>query len=194
MAKIAYTNKVSIIDNSVPAINQWKAEDANEVKTSVNYLYDRYGWERYFDTLNTVSNKQSLTASQDNIITIDGVTSILTQRPITSPVVPLWASNKIRAIKSGDAYIIRFDFAASISNSNGWFEFALNVGGSIGKVLINTFTLPKGSNVTHNYSLTAVIYTADTFLANGANLIITPSHTMQIWDKSIYIQRTFDAR
>ena len=88
MAKITYSTKVQSIENPLPEINKYTAANANEVKSSVNYLYDNLGWERWVDTLNTVSNKQSLTASQDNVITINGGNSIVTQRPVLSPVVP----------------------------------------------------------------------------------------------------------
>lgn len=193
MAKITYATKSSIVTNDVPVTNQWRDVDANEVKASVNHLYDNLGWERYFDATNTVSNKQSLTALQDNIITIDGATSIVDQSPAIVHN-PLWASNKIRAISSGDAYDLRVDFQASIANSEGWFEISINIGGEFGKIVINTFLFPKGPNVAHYYSIAQKIYTGDTFVTNGGQIIIEPSHTMQIWDKSIYIERTFEGR
>jgi hypothetical protein len=40
MAKITYAAKSSIITNDVAVANQWTADDANEVKASVNALYD----------------------------------------------------------------------------------------------------------------------------------------------------------
>jgi hypothetical protein len=193
MAKITFANKESIITNDVIVTGQWRAIDANEVKNSVNALYDNFGWERYFDVTNTEESPQALLAVQDNTITIDGATSILTESPII-PHAPFWSGNKIRPILQGDTYLIRFDFKAKISNANGWYEFSLNVGGSIGKILIGTYTFPKGSNVEHSFSVTHSIYSLDTFIANGGQLLINPSHTMSIYSKSIYIERNYFSR
>jgi len=190
MAKITYDDKVSIITNDVAVTGQWKATDANEVKESVNYLYDAIGWERYFDTANTEESPQGLTELTDNVITIEGLNSIVTEKPNISNN-PLWGSNKIHPISPGDCYLIRFDFKASIENANGWFEFSLNVGGDIGKILIGTYTFPKGANTEHSFSLSHAFYTANTFLANGGQILVNPSHSMDIYQKSIFIQRTY---
>lgn len=43
--RITYTDKVQSIVNPLPDVNQWKADDANEVKNSVNTLYNNtMGW------------------------------------------------------------------------------------------------------------------------------------------------------
>ena len=44
MAKITYSTKVQSIENPLPEINKYTAANANEVKSSVNYLYDNLGW------------------------------------------------------------------------------------------------------------------------------------------------------
>lgn len=51
MAKIDYTNKVDNQVSELPFINKVTAADMNEIKASVNTLYDeRVGWARYDDT------------------------------------------------------------------------------------------------------------------------------------------------
>jgi hypothetical protein len=43
MAKITYTNKTDNQTSALPAINKVTAADLNEIKTSVNAAYDKFG-------------------------------------------------------------------------------------------------------------------------------------------------------
>ena len=189
--KITYDNKETLVSNPVPDINKVTAEDMNEIKSSVNYLYDVLGWVEYRDTLNTVDNKQTILASQETLFTIDGNQSILMQAPKDNA---LWVNNKINPIKVGDAYTVRLDFEASITNSDGFFDIGLFVGGPVGYAFKNTFRFQKGNNVTHNFSFTALIYTLETFKTNGGQFLVNASHEMSIWNKRVIINKTHDGR
>lgn len=191
MAKIAYSNKVGLISN--PANNQNKVSDAdmNEIKASVNALYNVAGWVEYKDLTNTVSNKQSLTAGQENALTIDGASTIKTYKPLGMGTTELWANNKITPLALGDAYQIRIDFQAEIANANGYFDSGIYIDGVVGYAVQGTFTFPKGSGVAHRFSLNFLVYCFDTFLANKGELRINPSHTMLVWDKRIILSRIY---
>jgi hypothetical protein len=191
MAKINYTNKTSVIQNPLPAINKVSDADMNEIKTSVNALYNVGGWVEYKDLTNTVSSKQSLTAGQQNALTIDGASTIKTYKPLGIGTAELWAGNKITPLALGDAYQIRIDFNAEIANANGYFDFGIYIDGAIGYAVQDTFTFPKGSGVAHRFSLNFLIYCMSTFIANGGELRINPSHTMQVWDKRIILSRVY---
>ena len=191
MAKIAYSNKVGLIANPANAQNKVSDADMNEIKTSVNALYNVAGWVEYKDLTNTVSNKQSLTAGQETALTIDGASTIKTYKPLGMATSELWASNKITPLALGDAYQIRIDFQADIANANGYFDFGIYIDGAIGYAVQDTYTFPKGSGVAHRYSLNFLIYCLATFLANGGELRINPSHTMQVWDKRIILSRIY---
>ena len=194
MTKIAYTNKVSIETNPNPIHNQATADDFNEIKTSVNALYDVTGHIIYADSVNDVNNKQVLTASASNIITIVDTTPDKTQSPLALGNGDLWVGNKITPIASGDGYVLRLDFVASISNTDGHFDLRIDIDGLIGVILSNSIAFPKGANVAHDFSHTFFIYTRDTFKLNGGNIIIVPSHTMNIWNKEFVINRVHAAR
>lgn len=191
MAKITYTNKTSVIQNPLPAINKVSDADMNEIKTSVNALYNVAGWVEYKDLTNTVSSKQSLTAGQQNALTIDGASTIKTYKPLGMGSSELWASNKITPLALGDAYQIRIDFQAEIANANGYFDFGIYIDGAVGYAVQDTFTFPKGSGVAHRFSINFLIYCLDTFLANKGELRVNPSHTMLVWDKRIILSRIY---
>ena len=191
MAKIAYENKVSLRANPTESKYKVADSDMNEIKTSVNALYNVAGWVEYKDLTNTVSNKQSLTAGQQNALTIDGASTIKTYKPLGMGTAELWANNKITPLALGDAYQIRIDFQAEIANANGYFDFGIYIDGAIGYAVQDTFTFPKGSGVAHRFSLNFLIYCLDTFLANKGELRVNPSHTMLVWDKRIILSRIY---
>ena len=69
MAKIQYTNKVNLNTNpEIPAENKVSANDMNEIKESVNALYDEVDTKLDADqVVNTQSNSQTDTYSCDYI-------------------------------------------------------------------------------------------------------------------------------
>ena len=189
MAKIAFDNKVTLINNPVSNINKVRSEDMNEIKSSVNSLYDVHGWVEYKDLTNTSDNKQTLTALTETALTIDGASTIKTYKPKDMGDSELWASNKITPLRLGDSYQLRVDFTAEISNANGYFDFGIYIDGAIGYALQDTFIFPKGAGTAHKFSLNFLIYCLDTFIANGGELRVNPSHTMLAWDKRIIVSR-----
>lgn len=193
MTKVTFANKVDTVSNPAPQINKATASDFNELKASINAIYESSGWIAYIDSVNTSANKQVLTAEIDNNITIVDADPIDTYKPLTLGSAELWQGNKITPKAVGDTYTIRLDFKASINNLQGYFDLKLDIDGAIGDILIRNETFPKGANVEHGFSLTSLIYCLDTFFANGANIQINPSHEMLIWDKVLVIQRNYCA-
>lgn len=191
MTKISYTNKVDTVTNPSAEPNKVTADDLNEIKSSVNSLYDSQGWIRYRDTVNDSSNKQVLTESIDNTITIVDLSPIDTYKPAIIGSDELWTGNKITPYSIGDSYLVRLDFKASIDNVTGFFDLKVDIDGLIGSVYESVNIFPKGRNVEHVFSYTFSIYTLDTFVSNGGNIFINPSHEMLIWDKAILITRIF---
>jgi hypothetical protein len=185
--KITYEDKESILSKPEPRKNLATAQDFNEIKEKHNGFIDSFGWVEFKDTQHTQSNRQNLTALQDNKITINAGATILSQKPTGGE--GLWdaANNKITPINLGDAYNVRIDFKAAIASNDGWFEFSVNIGGAIGVALAELKVFPKGTGVIHNFSIDFPIYTLATFVQNGGELIINPSHTMTIFDKRIIL-------
>lgn len=154
----------------------------------VNVESAALGWETYTDT-DTEGSPQVLVASQDNIITIDTV-GIISQAPNGHR---LWntSTNKIVPFASGDSYTFRLNFKAKIANVSGYFTMKLDIGGSQGVILERASTFPKGANTEQAFSSTNMVFSLDTFLANGGIIKINPSHTMDIYSKTLFIERTY---
>jgi hypothetical protein len=191
MARITFTDKVDSIINPLPEINKVIADDLNSLKASINDIYDAKGWMVYTDIVNDVNNKQTLVSDIDNIITIVDITPIDDYKPLALGDGNLWVGNKITPMAIGDTYIMRIDFSAQISNSNGFFDFKIDINGLIGNILTKVETFPRGANVAQRFSFTTNIFCRETFFTNGGNLQINPSHTMLIWDKQITLERIY---
>jgi hypothetical protein len=185
--KIAYENKEGLKVVNLPNKNQVRDVDLNEIKESVNTLYDNTGWIEFRDTLNTESNRQTITAQQNNVITINKGVVLDDFAPDGGDL--LYVDNKIQPIALGDAYMVRLDFTAAVNNEFAFIDFDLFIGGTIGTAIKRTFPLPKGANVPHTFSYTFLIYCLDTFVSNGGQLRLNPSHNGTIWDKRIIISK-----
>ena len=194
MSKITYDNKVTAITNALPEVNKVTSANMNEVKASVNALYDEVGVIIYADTVHTVSNKQTLTAVTDNIITIVDADPDRLQAPVAIGSAELYAGNKITPFANGDSYIIRFDYEAQIANAAGYFDIKVDLGGGIGFILRKAEVFPKGANIAQPFSHTHYIWVRDTFFVNGGTITINPSHTMLIWNKQIAVHRVYGGR
>lgn len=188
--KIKFENKKGIIPRVLPKKNVISDRDINEIKEKHNELVDSFGWVEFRDTLNTSANRQSLTASTNNTITINSGITILSEKPKGGELLWNSATNKITPIKNGDSYNIRIDFKAEITVSLGYFEISVNIGGDIGKTFGNVKVFPKGKDVVHDFSVSFPIYTLGTFVQNGGLIFINPSGTMTIFDKRIIIVKT----
>lgn len=191
MTKVTFDTKVDTENNPAPRINKGIADDFNQLKNSTNALYDSLGFVVYTDTVHTVSNKQTLTAGIDNIITIVDETPYDAFKPAVYGALQPWRGNKLFPFAIGDGFMLRFNFKSSIANVEGYFEIKMDINGSIGDIFPSVLTFPKGANVAHNFSQTDLIHCLDTFFTNGANIEINPSHTMLIWDKVLTVQRIF---
>lgn len=189
MTRITYSTKSQGVVSPLPEDKKYTFQNANEVKTSVNALYDMQGQVVYRDSVHTQGSPQVLLANQDNIITIVDPSP---NREVAPPVIgnsELWVGNKITPFKLYDSYVYRLGFTASINNTTGYFNIYTDINGLVGKIFGDNKNFPKGANVEHPFSFTSYIFCRDTFTTNGGNIVINPSHQMLIWDKTIVIHR-----
>jgi len=196
MAKITYTDKQSVRSSLESAQNLVTADDLNEIKTSVNTLYDEganqvkntFGWALYVDTGNSL-----VITSTDTLLTIDSASSITTYKP-RSFTGEMWANNAIQSEVVGDAYDGRLDFTiASTANNPNYIEIKLDIGGQatpsniVVKTIINLLKTPP-----YTYSIAFPYYTMDTFVANGGQIFMaTDTGSVTITNRDIFIKRDF---
>lgn len=154
------------------------------------------GWAVYSDDNYTSGSPQSLTASTDNVLYNDGASVI--DDHIPNDIGALYQNGgnpRILSNNVGDAFQLRINFTAKISNANGYATIKFDIGDGITPEIIssNELVFPKGNDVYHDFSVTTAIYTLDTFVANGMRILISPSDTMSVYGASYLIERTHRA-
>ena len=123
MAKITYTTKIDNQTSALPAVNKVAAADMNEIKTSVNSLYDTAGgWVDYEDSA-TSGTPINLTQNVWTDLTNDkaGSGTVTTYKP-SFVTGDLWnsATNSLvfTELGSGKIMIVRNDFDITAGAAN----------------------------------------------------------------------------
>lgn len=151
------------------------------------------GWVYYKDSVYDNASRLSITSGTRTLFSVDGLGSGTETSYRDTLPTDLWDSNTINPSAVGEAYSVRMGFeAAPTVTGDGYIEVQLDIGsGSEINIVESRLTLQKGSGVTHKFSYTASIFCLTTFNTNGGKIYLTPSINCEIWDKNIYLQRTY---
>lgn len=158
----------------------------NEVAT---YTSNLLGWAEYRDTQYTESTK--LTVPNGGAQTkVPNNAGFKIETHLPSGVTELYDSvgGVITPVASGDSYMIRVRFKAQPSAVNAHMTMTIDIGGAIGEIDSRVLTFPKGTSA-HQFSTSSLVYSLDTFVANGAEVYLSPSDNVDIWDISFVISR-----
>lgn len=174
MAKITYTTKIDNQTSALPAINKIAAADMNEIKTSVNSLYDsKGGWVDYEDSA-TSGTPINLTQNVWTDLTNDkaGANTNVTYKP-TYITGDLWdsASNSLKfsEIGVGKVVIIRNDFDITAGASNTRLDARLYFPDT-GKTVEFMHDNISTNNELVRYSRTTQIFIQSSELTSGCKI------------------------
>jgi len=123
MAKITFTNKTDNTTSGLADIYKIKAADVNEIKTSVNALYDTLGGFAYYEDAATTGTPINLTAATWTDLTNDkaGSGTLTTYKP-SYVTGDLWdsATNTIDLdeIPVGSVVLVRNDYDITTGSAN----------------------------------------------------------------------------
>ena len=174
MAKITYSAKFDNVTSDLPAINKVVAADMNEIKDSVNSLYDSIGgWVDYEDSATAVT-PINLTANVWTDLTNDkaGSGTITTYKPsfITGD---LWnsASNSLdfSEVGAGRVMIVRNDFDITAGASNTRLDARLYFPDT-GKTVEFMHDNIASNNDLVRYSRTTQLFTHTDILTSGCKI------------------------
>lgn len=193
MAKITWLDKVFTRVLSADRINKVTDADLNELKASINALYNKTGWAYYQD--NGDANIVINTSFQK--ISINSLGADTDEDYLPLPIRgedSLWdtVNNKITPIALGDTYEQRFDF--NITAKSGGvtrIDFVIDIGGQstptniIGNRIV---TAEKTAPFTTNYDFP--LFVKNTFLANGAQIFAkVDTGTVTIGQRALFLER-----
>lgn len=163
MSKITYTDKVDNTVSQLPDINKVKAADLNEIKESVNAIYDDKGGFANYEDVATLTTPIVLTADTWTNITNDKqgehTTEVYKPAYVTGS---LWnsATSKIdfSEIPIGKVVLIKVDFQITETANNTVLECQMVGGGHTMQILT---TEMKYQNDTHHYAVSNMIWVED---------------------------------
>ena len=166
----------------------------NSLFTRVDTLEHRSGWAFYDDSEYTSSSP--LNANNESVLmTIDEQgSSNLTGYLPTDTV--FYANDKITPENVGDTYALRLDFKAKGSSPADKFDVYIDIGGSNPIIFDQSVEINKGSGVEQRYNLSIVIFSLNTFVANGGAIYFDTSQSgdnIDFYDFGLLITRVSTA-
>lgn len=183
MSKITYTDKVDNVISALPNINKVKAADLNEIKDSVNAIYDdKGGFANYEDTA-TATTPIVLTADTWTTLTNNkqGAHTDENYKPayITGS---LWdsANSKIDFSEApiGKVVLIKVDFQIVQTANNTVLECQM-IGGGHSMQLLTTEM--KSQDDDHHYAVTNMIWIEDAAMQTaGMTVQLKTSNDSQV--------------
>ena len=173
MAKITYTNKTDNQTSALPSINKVTAADLNEIKTSVNDIYDTLGGFAYYEDDTTSGTPISLTANTWTDLTNDKSGSGTHSHLPSYVSGDLWdsASNKIDTSKVGvnKVLLIRNDFDVTSGSANTRLDARLYFPDT-GKTIEFSHDNIASNGDLVRYSRTTQIFTRQSELTSGCKI------------------------
>ena len=150
---------------------------------------DGRGWINISDSEHTQASPQEISSGSRTLLTLDalGATTNYTFRD--GLPLDVWSGNKFHAQESGETYMLRLSFIVdpASGSSGNYMDVELDIGSPVGTIFQTTIPLIK--NVATKFSFAMPIFALDTFLANGAEIYITPNVNCDVYGKALLIQR-----
>jgi hypothetical protein len=190
MAKIDYTNKVDNQVSELPSINKVTAADMNEIKTSVNAIYDDKGGFANYEDVATLTTPIVLSADTWTNITNDKqgehTTEVYKPAYVTGS---LWnsATSKIdlTEVPIGKVVLLKVDFQITETANNTVLECQMVGGGHTMQILT---TEMKFQNDTHHYAVSNMIWVEDAAMQTaGMSIQLKTSNNSEVEIHNIMI-------
>lgn len=187
------------LSSTSTATTQAQADSTTKIANTAwtNREFDiRTGWASYADNVYTVGSPFSVAAGVTSTLPNNAATVINSQLPTGVTSFYNSATSKITPQNNGDYYAITVRFKAkNTETQGGYFDFGLDIGGSLGIIFKESKLFVKGANTEQDFVLTCNGYTAATFVANGGIPKITGGNgTTTIYNIEYQISRTHRAK
>ena len=152
------------------------------------------GWATYQDSIYTEGARQTISATTRTSYAVNGLGATTNTDYLRTVGAGIWDGVTLQPFAVGEAYSLRIDFSAAPTQvGDGYLELELDIGsGSEINILERRLSFSKGSGVTHNFSAGFPIFCLGTFNTNGGKFWLTPSINCEVWNRRIFIQRTFN--
>ena len=176
------------------AVGSITAQDVRDFIVSAKYMAGGF-WEFHLDGLYTPASPRTILAGVRTKVTIDGTLGDFGHPSETHAAGHYWnvSNNHVEPTVLNEFGLGRFAVTAqSVSVSVNRFEVEVDVGGgSFPIVYQDTGVLAKGAGVDQNFNFIIPLFVGPDFLANGAEIFITPLDDMEFHTHALTIARTY---
>ena len=160
---------------------------AQNLRDAVVSLHAGSGWADYADNQYTSGSPFALSANTDTVLPNNA--GVIRNSELPGDVSAFYSGGKI-AGREGDALAITIDFKAVPTNPAATFlEVWFDIGGSVGELYRRIVTFPKGQDVERGVTMTTMVYTLDTWEANGADVYVRCNGTADLYDIRFVVAR-----
>jgi len=190
MSKITYTNKVDNTVSALPDINKVKAADLNEIKSSVNAIYDDKGGFANYEDVATKTTPIVLSANTWTNLTNDKQGTHTTEVYKPSYVTSyLWnsATSKVdlSEVPVGKVVLLKLDFEIVETINNTVLEGKLVGGGHEMHIINNEM---KYQDDDHHFAITNMFYVEDAAMQTaGLSVQLRTSNNSEVQVDNIMI-------
>jgi hypothetical protein len=172
------------------------AQDVRDFIVSSQFLNSQ-GWEFHLDGLYTPASPRTILAGVRTKVTIDAALGDFGHPNLIHADGHFWntSSNKVIPDALNSFGLGRFAVVAqSVSASVNRFEFEVDVGaGTFPVIFQDTAVLAKGAGVDQNFNISIPLFVGPEFLANGAEMYLTPLADMEFHTHALTIVRLYQA-
>jgi len=166
-----------------------------ELSDTLSYYSLKDGWAHYIDTAYATA-ADSFYVAQGSTLTLPikaDMTATLATNYLPNGVDSLFSQHDstILGITTGASYTVRVTFKAKNSNNTGYATIALDIGtgGTPNITTAESLVFPKGAGVETQESKTILLYSLDTFVANGCKIKVTAdTGNLEIYDIRLLIR------
>lgn len=169
---------MALIDDILTIENETTegANTAARIGAALKGMMGTMGWSEYRDTEYSSGSPFTITAGAANKVTLPNNAGIKIETHKPTYFDTFYDEvNKLIPGRSGDSFALNLELIAVPKSavSNIKVKTAIDIGGSVGEIYPDERTLTKGQGVAHGLLFPfPVIYTLDTFEANGGALKI----------------------
>lgn len=147
-----------------------------------------FEWADYADTQYTEGSPFSIVADTDTLLPNNGLGGVKTYEPDGITLYNT-STQKITGIE-GENRTITLEFKAKpTAGATTYLEHWIDIGGVIPPLYTRIVSFPKGVGVERNITSTTMVYTLDTWEANGGSVYIRANGSADIYGIRYVIKR-----
>jgi hypothetical protein len=170
-------------------------QGANSRKAPLSILRNTYdvGWGLYADAAAAIEgNAVTIPANTRTLITIDGGAGSITSYVNGSGIQ--WTGNAHQNVNVGDGFSIRLSFnAKKTTGSPAYVLIEHDIGTGTPNIVGAQEQALRQDTVGHPITFNFIVYSLDTYQANGGRFYITSSAEIQVWNKRVLIRKDYSA-